>query len=398
MRAALAALLALSAISYAQEQVDADLEAKRRDLVDLEHRLREIKADIEVRRSSRAVLLSELEKYERDIAQLVLAGHQLDEMIGEQSRVLGDVQRRLDAQGQALERERATLAGLLRSAYALGGQERIRFLLDQDDVAQVGRLLSYYGYLNRDRVRRIQAVEEGARKLESLRREAAEETQRLAMLAARQEETRQRLAAAQAQRASLLADLDRSIASREESAASMQEDAQALRGLLEQLERQAMALPEADVSQESLARLRGRLSWPVDGGKLAGRFGRAKGDGGQRWDGVLITGAEGTPVYAVHHGRVVYADWLRGFGLLLIIEHEDGYMTLYGQNQTLLKERGEWVSAGDPIALSGSSGGRRTPGVYFAIRHHGRPVDPERWCLKLSQQGATRTAFKNPLS
>jgi septal ring factor EnvC (AmiA/AmiB activator) len=99
-----------------------------------------------------------------------------------------------------------------------------------------------------------------------------------------------------------------------------------------------------------------------------------------RWDGVLISAPEGQEVRAVHHGRVAFADWLRGFGLLLIIDHGDGYMTLYGHNQSLFKETGEWVEAGEPVALVGTSGGRARAGVYFGIRHQGRPVDPGAWC------------------
>jgi septal ring factor EnvC (AmiA/AmiB activator) len=379
MRAAVALVLALVAVPCLA-QGERDIEARRRDLSEMEERLNDLRQDLDARRGSREVLLGELERHERDIAQLALAGRELQSMLEEQARVLANVQQRRDAQREAVARERAALAGLLRSAYALGGTERLRMLLDQEDVARMGRLLAYYEYLNRDRIRRIDVFSGQARRLEDLRREAAEETRRLAALAARQEETRRRLAAAQDRRAGLLAELDRSIAGRQESLVALEADAHALRSLLEQLERQAMALPEADVAQVPMERLRGRLAWPLEDGLLAGRFGRLKGDGGPRWDGVLIAAPEGTTVRAVHDGRVAYADWLRGFGLLVILEHDDGYMTLYGQNQALLKEQGEWVAAGDPIALSGTSGGQRTPGLYFAIRHHGRPLDPEQWC------------------
>jgi septal ring factor EnvC (AmiA/AmiB activator) len=379
MRAALGLLIALVAVSCLA-QGEPDIEARRRDLSEMEERLRDLRRDLDARRGSREVLLGELERHERDIAQLALAGRKLKSMLEEQALVLADVQRRRDEQRDAVARERVALAGLLRSAHALGGTERLRMLLDQEDVARTGRLLAYFEYLNRDRIRRIDAFSAQARRLEDLRREAAEETRRLATLAARQEETRRRLAAAQEQRAVLLAELDDSIAGREESLVALEEDAQALRSLLGQLERQAMELPEADVAQVPMERLRGRLAWPLESGLLAGRFGQLKGEGGQRWDGVLIAAPEGATVRAVHDGRVVYADWLRGFGLLVIVEHDDGYMTLYGRNQALLKERGEWVAAGDTIALSGTSGGQRDAGLYFALRHHGRPLDPEHWC------------------
>ena len=372
--------LVLLTLALSAQEPKPAIDATRRDLESVESRLRDLEHDLNARRGSRAVLSGELERLERDIAQLARAGRQLDEMLDEQSRALGRLEQRLHEERRALERERAALAGLVRSAHALGAGERIRLLLDQEDVARMGRVLSYYGYLNRYRVQRLEAVRVSTRRLEALRLQALEETQRLAMLAASQEDTRLRLEEAQALRSRLLKDLEETRVTREQRVAALKEDARGLRGLVEQLERRAMALPEADVTQEPIERARGRLDWPLAESRLIHRFGRPKGDSGQQWDGVVLAAAEGMEVRAVHHGRVAYADWLRGFGLLVIIEHDDGYMTLYGHNQALLKEPGEWVAAGDVIALSGSSGGRRSAGLYFAIRHRGRPVDPEVWC------------------
>jgi septal ring factor EnvC (AmiA/AmiB activator) len=202
----------------------------------------------------------------------------------------------------------------------------------------------------------------------------------LAQLADRQEETRSRLAASQTQRAALLEELEATISGGEGRVVTLKSEADGLRHLLDQLERRSRELPEAELVQEAIGKRRGQLGWPLPAVRLTERFGSPKGDGGQRWDGVLIAAPEGAEVHAVHPGRVVYANWLRGFGLLMIVEHEDGYMTLYGHNQTLLKESGEWVAAGDPIALSGMSGGLRSGGLYFAIRHRGKPLDPVKWC------------------
>ena len=380
------ALLLFSGALAAQSGADS-VEAKRKDLEEMERELETLEADLEARRSSRAVLAAELERRERDMAQLARAGHDLKAMIAEQGRVVADLQRELATERGRLEGERRSIAELLRSIHAFGSREHLRMLLDLEDVARIGRVLSYYGYLNRYRLRRLRSFAERARRLESLRLEASAETQRLARLAARQEETRNRLAVAQAERTGLLADLERTILSRQERFAALREDAEGLRVLVEQLERQAAILPEAEVAREPIGERRGRLAWPLEAATLLERFGDAKGDSGQRWDGVLLAAAEGSPVRAVHHGRVAYADWLRGFGLLIIIEHDDGVLTLYGHNQTLLKEPGEWVDSGETIALSGSSGGRRRPGLYFAIRRQGRPLDPERWCGSASALG-----------
>jgi septal ring factor EnvC (AmiA/AmiB activator) len=165
---------------------------------------------------------------------------------------------------------------------------------------------------------------------------------------------------------------------------------------LEQLERQARALPEAELSQKSLKQLRGHLPWPLADVRLLSHYDSLKGDGAQRWDGVILKAEEGAEVRAVQSGRVVYADWLRGFGLLIIIEHDDDYMTLYGHNQALLAEPGDWVAAGDTIALSGSSGGGASSGLYFAIRHRGRPLNPERWCRGESKEEHSSSAVGLP--
>lgn len=359
---------------------DEQIDARRRDLVELEHRVVTLEEHLDARRSDRALLVAELQWRERDVADAARAAHELDALHGEQERALRELNARLEVERVSLRGERAILARLLRSAYALGRGDRIRMLLDQEDVPRLSRISAYYGYLNRYRARRIEAVAASAHRVEGLLRETAQEGERLAVLAARQEETRRRLVQAQAQRAELLSNLERAITSEAERLADLQADAQGLRHLLDQLERQALALPEADVVEQPIERSRGRLPWPIQGGRMESRFGQPKGDDGQLWDGVVIAAAEGSQVRAVHHGRVAYADWLRGFGQLVIVEHDDGYMTLYGHNQTLLKEAGEWVAAGDLLALSGTSGGQHSAGLYFAIRHRGRPLDPALWC------------------
>jgi septal ring factor EnvC (AmiA/AmiB activator) len=305
------------------------------------------------------------------------------------------VQSRLQAERTALAQEQSALAGLVRSAYAFGPGDRIRLLLDQRVTTRLSRVMAYYGYLNRYRVERLETIAERARNLESLALEAGNETARLARLAAHQEETRTRLVSAQSQRSGLLDDLEQTISSGEERMTALRAEAEGLRDLLEQLERQATGLAETELIQAPMVGQRGQLRWPLEPARLIASFGQPKGDAGQLWDGVFIAAPAGTEVRAVRHGRVVYSDWLRGFGLLTILEHDSGYMTLYGHNQALLKEPGEWVASGDTIALSGASGGLRDAGLYFAIRHRGTPLDPQRWCRSTVDQDKAEGA-NNP--
>lgn len=375
----LPAAVLLASIAAPAGAKDDAIETHKRNLADTEQHVRDLEQNLAARRERRQKLRAEIERHERKIAELARAGHRLAKTVGKQERILEGLRDRLTAERAALERERTALANQLRAAYALGQRNSLRILLGQEDSHRLSRIMAYYGFLNRSRLQRIRTVTQRAQRLDELTREAAEEKARLVSLARQQKETRARLVAAQRERTGLLTSLERTIATRAERVEDLRGQVREMRRLLEQLEQQARILPEANLRQEPLRRLRGRLAWPLTGASLLSRYGNPKKDGIRRWDGVVLAAKEGTEVRAIHGGQVAYADWLRGFGLLLIIAHDDDYMTLYGYNQTLLKEPGEWVGAGETIALSGSSGGRSSPGLYFAIRYRGRPLNPERW-------------------
>jgi len=377
---------------------DKTIESRKRDLADLEQQVRDLEQNLDVRRGRRQELRAELKRRERRIADLARTVHRLVAVIGNQERVLDRLQRRLVVERETLGRERTALGNLLRSAYAMGRGNHMRILLNQEDSNRLSRVMAYYGFLNHFRIQRIEAVTQRARRLDDLVREAAQERGRLVLLVQNRDENRVRLVMAQDQRTALLASLERTIATRAERIEELRAQARELRMLLERLEQQARALPEAELHQklQPLHQLRGRLAWPLADGSLLSHYGSLKEGGIQRWDGVVLRAEEGAAVRAVHHGQVAYADWLRGFGLLLIIAHDDDYMTLYGHNQTLLKERGEWVAAGETIALSGRSGGRLSSGLYFAIRYRGRPLNPEQWCRPAVGSGRESAAVDTP--
>jgi murein hydrolase activator len=361
--------------------------APARDLERVEQRLRALEEDLAASKRQRAAIGDELERSDRDIADLARAGRELGSLLAGERKVEADLQRRLAAGKARLARERDGLAKLVKAAYASGRGGRLRLLLGAEDAERMDRIMAYYGYLNRECQRRISEVTEQAHALEVLAREATEETARLAQLMTRQNETGRRLVAAREGRAALLAELDRDIAAGRRGMAALTADAQGLRRVVEQLARQAQIAAEADLRPSPLAEHRGKLPWPLPSATLLAQYNEPKDAEGQRWDGVVLAADEGTEVRAVYDGRVVYADWLRGYGLLLVIDHGDGYMSVYGNNQTLLKEVGEWVGAGDVVALSGSSGGQQTGRLYFAIRHRGQAQDPRAWCGAIPAPG-----------
>lgn len=356
-------------------------EGHERDLSQIEARIETLSSELEIRREERRALVDELERREREVAERALAERELERRHAEQRRLgeaLAERQRAREAElAHALDR----LSVLVRQAYVLGGRsDRLRALLDQDDPARISRLLSYFAYLNRERLSHIDTVRSAATQLAQLREEAEASARELARLAAEASAARAALEAARAERAQVLAALEADIASHAEDLQKLETDAEALRQLVEQLRRRAEISVELAIRRESFAARRGRLAWPLLERRILATFGSRKGGGQLHWDGVLLATHEGEEVRAVHDGRVVYADWLRGFGLLLVLDHGDGYLSLYGHNEALTREIGEWVGTGEVIALGGRSGGQSRPVLYFAIRHNGKPQDPALWC------------------
>lgn len=373
-------LLPVCHLAPGAEDPDAAIRAREQDLESIEQRVQSIGSELAGQNAERQALIAELQGREREVAGLALAGRELARQVEQQTKVAAGLRDRQAQQQAALGAELGRLAGSLRTAYALGRADALRLLLNQQDPVRASRVLSYFAYFNRERVRRIQAVEERAERLAALARDAEREAGRLAELAARQEATRAGLEAAKAQRAQVLAALERTIAGGEQTLAELARNAESLRLLVEHLRQRAQIRAELEVQRDPFAARRGRLPWPLLEGRVRVGFGTPKEGSDLPWDGVLLAAREGEEVRAVYDGRVVYADWLLGFGMLLVIDHGDGFMTLYGHNEALLKEVGEWVSSGEPVALGGNSGGRDDTVLYFAIRRHGEPLDPAAWC------------------
>jgi septal ring factor EnvC (AmiA/AmiB activator) len=297
----------------------------------------------------------------------------LDQKLAAQQVRLEQLFTRRDALESSLKAQREALAALLRSAYALGRNEELRLLLMQDDVDSISRLLAYYRYFERARVGEIDQLLKDLDALAQVQVSIEQETAQITQSrAAREEEVRQ-LNAERDERRQVLATLETNLKDQQSRLAALGRDEKGLLALLEKLRDIFADIPKQIAGAEPFVQMRGRLAWPLKGSAQAGA-----GDEGES-HGVLIAAAEGGEVHAVSHGRVVFADWLRGYGLLLIVDHGDTYLSLYGCNETLLKDVGDWVNAGEVIATSGASGGRKTPGLYFELRHDGKPMDARAW-------------------
>ena len=299
-----------------------------------------------------------------------------------QQREAGAAQRaQLEVRKHQLETDlagnRSMLAGQLRAAYLIGREEPLKLLLNQGDPARAGRMFVYYSYFGRARALKIQAIETDLQRIGQLDGQLQAQDAKLAGLQQAQQAQVSTLQQARSQRMQVLASISAQTQSRTVRLARLRHQRSDLESLLAQLRRATASLSPEDLGNSLFAQLRGRLPRPVAGTIIEG-YGQVRA-GGLKWQGDLFATRRDAPVRAVSQGRVVYADWLAGLGLLIIIDHGDGYMSLYGHNDRLYESVGQQVSAGQVIAQAGDSGGSARPELYFEIRREGEPLDPRRW-------------------
>jgi len=279
---------------------------------------------------------------------------------------------------QARDAQQARIALELKTAWQLGQQGQVKVLLNQESPHTVARAMAYYRYFFKARNDLVANYRETLGELQAVELRIAGTLDQLAGQQAMLEEQQAQLVTAQASREKTVASLNDSIQSKAEQLKQMEQNRRELESLIAAIEK-AVADLEVPDDYQPFKSARGKMPWPL-AGRRTNNFGKPRNEGKMRWQGVTIPAKEGTRVNAIHHGRVVYADWLRGSGLLVIIDHGDGYMSLYAHNQSLLREVGEWVGAGTPISTVGNSGGQEQPALYFEIRHQGKPTNPAQWC------------------
>lgn len=423
------ALSCLLSPAFADEraQTQQQLDATRQDIAELKRTLGKLQEE-------KAGVQKDLKATETDIGNLE---KQVEALQQELKKTEGELER-LDTEKKKLQSARVEQQRLIaiqaRSAYQNNGREEyLKLLLNQQNPEKFARTLSYYDYLSKARLEQLKAFNETLRQLASVEQAISRQQEQLLAQRADLDTRRQALDSERSKRQQVLAKLNSDVKDGDQKLQARQQDqadlTKVLRTIEETLARQAREAEEARKKallaqqeaekrrqQEALAAragkeqedaeppkkarttlgplvssdgasyggafsaARGKLPWPVNG-RLLARFGDARGnDARAKWDGVMISASPGTQVHAVHGGRVVFADWLRGAGLLVILDHGNGYLSLYGHNQSLLKSAGDIVKAGEAISTVGDSGGQDSAGLYFAIRQQGRPTDPSQWC------------------
>ncbi|WP_421848620.1 murein hydrolase activator EnvC family protein [Marinomonas sp.] len=370
-RCLLLSLLLLSSFGWAAgepqtpEEAKQQIQALQKDLQKLNSWLKDIK-------SERSDVEKQLEVKEKDIQELLKKIQNIQESLKKGEKQLGELKVQQRSLQLSIQQQNEQIAAQLRAVYRSGNEESIKLLLNGDSSEEAQRLVQYNRYFSNARQSLINGFVTEVSDLnlveKSIRSHRAQQAKEEIELKAE----RSRLTGQQAERRDLLAKLDKDLAKGDKRSKQLVQDQKNLQDMLQRLE-EALAdiqIPDQDVPFSSQ---RGKLVRPL---KMLSAL---SSNGSINLGGVTLRAKEGEPVHAIFSGRVVFSDWMRGFGFLLILDHGDGYMSLYGYNQSLLKEVGEWVGANDTIAMVGSTGGRPDPALFFAIRHNGTPLKPLSW-------------------
>ncbi len=369
-------MLLLSAGPLGAETNQIDIEAGK--LRELRERISTFKRELEAVRGQRDTQQEALARTDKAIGVIHAELRQLRQqaqLAGEKLAALeterGIARTPLNGMSRILERE-------LRAAWLGGRQERIRLLLNQDDPAVVGRMMTYQAYFTQARTQRMELFQATLDRLRLAEQALLEQQVAIEALHVRQQERSSLLSREQETQRRIVAGLQEQLKAGTTELERLEQDEQRVRQLLLSLQQALRDIPPVETAQKPLHRLKGQLRWPV-AGRISTPYGARQAAGKMQARGVHISTPSGTDVHAIAKGRIAFADWLRGFGLLIIIDHGKGYMSLYGENSSLYKVVGEWVSQGEVIAAAGNSGGQLRTGVYFELRKDGQPVNPSAW-------------------
>ena len=369
---ALSLIVPLDYVSAADDKQQARLEKLDSSISKLEKKLRS-------RDKQKDSLQNELKKVEVEASQLKgnlrKLGKEIRTVVAELSTLKmqeTDLQARIVQQADVIAEQIA-------AAHKLGDQEPIKLLLNQEDPQQIARVFKYYDYFLQARSEKIASYMNDVKSLSEVI--ARISSQQLALKRSQSDlkKGQEKLRGRVAKRSVTLKQLDASLVSDKKKLGSLQRERSELEEILSAVE-EAVADMTLPSNYKPFLSRKGKLSWPLKG-RVAHSYGSQR-SGELRWEGWLISASAGTAVNAVHNGRIVFSNYLRGFGLLAIVDHGDGYMTLYAHNQELLKDTGDWVQSNELVARAGNTGGLNKPALYFEIRSQGKPADPKVWLEK----------------
>ncbi len=372
-------LVAIVCLCLATGTMAADKATQEKQLKNVLQKIEKLKQTIDVKEDSKSQYIKQLKSIERKIGKINRDIRGIGQKISNKKSELKALRATRTKHQKQLSRENEYLAEQVYAAFTLGRQEKVKLLFSQQDPQTLQRNLVYYQYFSNARVDLINDVQDNIDKIvatekliQQARNDLEKNQQKLATQKKKLDQDRNK-------RKSIIGSLDKQLKKQGGRLTRLEEEADQLQKLIDSIQEFFDAAPEGEIQRRAFADLRGKLAWPVKG-KVRRLFGRHKPRSDLRWQGVMIDAPSGNYVRAVSHGRVAFADWLRGFGNLIIVDHGNGYLSLYGHNESLFKSAGEWVEAGDVISSIGNSGGQKKPGLYFEIRKRGKPQNPTRWC------------------
>lgn len=384
--------LFLSTYAYATTQ------PSKEDLLALQSKIKALQDELATKEAHKAEATDALRESERAISEINNVLARLAKQQTEANKRLNELMRQANQLEEELSLQADQLGSLLYHQYINNRPNNFHLLLNLQDPNHIARNLYYYRYLKQSRVESIERLQHYLRDIEALKLEGQTKRDEIAKVHAEQILQKKILDQEKAKRATILASLSEKIALQQRELSKLKDDEQRLTKLVEQInqllaksKRDSDAVrtpantpllnnktPDSTVSGYGFASLRGKLRLPVRG-ELVNRFDSPRQEGGIKWRGLFIRSKNGNEVKAIASGQVVFADWLRGFGNLMIVDHGSSYMSLYGYNEAIYKRVGDKVQGGDTIAIVGNSGGSNESGLYFELRHQGKPFDPLTW-------------------
>lgn len=345
-----------------------EMEAVKSQIKTVQTRIKSAENEVEL-------MLAELGKYETAAAEVATSISNINSDIDAGQDRLAALQEEFHQHGTNLRLEKDLLSEQVRAMYRTGRNDYIKLLLNQENPALFGRTLAYHDYFSRARTTRIEAISLAQEQLRLLQEKIHSETGQLISLRSDKEAKLAELTAYREDRQRVLARSRRYIDDQDRQLQVLLKTERELDALLTRLRRGEQGHEDA----APFVSLKGKLTWPVRG-KIITRYGELKKGGKIKSQGITFASHAGIDVHAISSGTVVYADWFRNLGLLLILDHGDGFMSLYGHNEVLLKKAGDRVGKNSPIARTGDTGGQNRPGLYFEIRREGNPLNPSLWC------------------
>ena len=367
----------LSLLFFCGKIIAEDKNVKK--LYELQESISSLQKTLQAGSKEKNLLENELMSVELEVSQLNSALRQLNNQVISLETEQSDLERRQETLQRGISAQKEILAQHLRAAHKIGAQEPIKLILNQRDPSKFSRVLGYYNYFTESRTNKLNKFGQDLAALDEIIIEMDKQRVKLTVSQESLAQNYDKLTLGKNQREKTLEKLMRSLQDDQKKLRQLEKQRARLQTILNSVEQTSK---ELTLSEDYLpiSSRKGSLSWPVKG-RVAKQFGNIR-SGTLRWEGWLINTVAGTPVHAVHQGRVVFSNYLRGFGLLIILDHGESFLTLYAHNQELLKNTGDWVEINDTLAHSGNSGGIDKPALYFEIRKNGSPINPKIWLAK----------------